>query len=103
MAIMDQFFNICSIGWPFAIAVTLWGTFVRDWPQSEAWDRQLLIIYSASIGGLSVTLTCLPFMDGNLYGDTGDGWCWIEHTTTTGKVLIFVCFYGWLWLVIILI
>ena len=66
-----------------------------------------------------MTLTCLPFMDGNLYGDTGGGWCWIKNTNTTGKVgsgaggigltqlseqvLRFVCFYGWLWLVIILI
>jgi len=93
--ICGPFFMLCSIFWTLAIAVTLWGTFVRDWPQDAAWDKRLLIIYAASIGGLAATLTSLQFM-------YPGGCCWI---TDTDEILIlqYVIFYSWLWLVFVLI
>eukprot|EP00658_Telonema_sp_P-2_P005067 TRINITY_DN118_c0_g1_i19.p1 TRINITY_DN118_c0_g1~~TRINITY_DN118_c0_g1_i19.p1 ORF type:complete len:226 (-),score=41.06 TRINITY_DN118_c0_g1_i19:364-1041(-) len=45
--------------------------------------------------------TCIPFADGNHYGESG-AWCWIDDSDA-GDAMRYYCFYIWLWIAIGLI
>ena len=87
-AVWSSFFEIASLGWVMAIATTLWGSFVRNWPQDPQFEQTLLIRYSIVVFACSFTVTLLPLADGNHYGQSGS-WCWIDDTVrSTAAVLL---------------
>lgn len=101
-AFFVHFFGTFSVASVFCIAVTLWGSFVRQWPtDDQEFERTLFFKYVVAIFAFSLTLSCLPFSDGNHYGNSG-AWCWIDDTDA-GQVLRYVSFYIWLWLAIAII
>ena len=59
-----------------AIAITLWGQFVRHWPQDvidpkdKAFQNKQLAIYFVVINSFSLVLTLLP-LTADTYGDSG--------------------------------
>eukprot|EP00658_Telonema_sp_P-2_P005069 TRINITY_DN118_c0_g1_i21.p1 TRINITY_DN118_c0_g1~~TRINITY_DN118_c0_g1_i21.p1 ORF type:complete len:392 (-),score=80.86 TRINITY_DN118_c0_g1_i21:456-1631(-) len=122
-AIWGSFFELTSVGWVVAIAYYLWQSFTRAevvdeieeekdskseeereaQRQQEEQEHEKWMWYKiwASNWGFALFWTCIPFADGNHYGESG-AWCWIDDSDA-GDAMRYYCFYIWLWIAIGLI
>ena len=79
------------LGWVVCIAIRVWGSFVRDWPEDDDdAQRRLLYLFGGSVGTSSLIIALIPLI-GDHYGDSG-GWCWIDNSDT-GHALRYITFY----------
>eukprot|EP00656_Telonema_subtile_P002710 TRINITY_DN11235_c0_g1_i2.p1 TRINITY_DN11235_c0_g1~~TRINITY_DN11235_c0_g1_i2.p1 ORF type:complete len:253 (-),score=46.24 TRINITY_DN11235_c0_g1_i2:167-925(-) len=84
-----------SVGWVLGIALMLWGMNVRGW---EDWaGRNFFWCCFLAITAVSGALSCVPI---GHYGSAG-AWCWINNSDSSGDWLRYFCFYGPLWVVVI--
>lgn len=94
-AVLSQASLNTSIGFVVCIAITLWGSFVHNWPLGDkTFDKKLFRRYCLGVGGLGLVTTLVPFW-GDHYGESGS-WCWIDNSEV-GDFMRFTTLYAPLW------
>jgi hypothetical protein len=90
-AVTESYFNLASVAWVVAIAITLYRGVITRVPQhvlnASYWR------YAAACWGIPIIFTALPAMD-SAYGPA-DGWCWIVDDKAYWW---FIQFYAPLWM-----
>lgn len=94
-SIWSSFFELTSVGWVVALAYYLYQSFVRQEAATAEEEEMLFYKIWAANWLFALFWTCIPFADGNHYGDSG-AWCWIDGDDT-GQAMRYMTFYLWLW------